>query len=465
MCYVRKLAKLVPAVLVGLAFGLGSAPGSAQVEATNSYIIQFVDEVPDDIRELVTTAGGTLDRLYREIGVGIATSDDPDFAGELESYVEVEKVTQDMRVKWTPDSVPAEKETFAIPEGHAVGLDPTTTALFACQWNMSQINAPGAWAQDEFGNPGVKVAVLDTGIDPMHQEFLPPKVDLGNSTSVLSFSPCGVDDTGTINDFFGHGTFVASQISTNTVAMAGVAPLSRIVAVKVLACDGFGSFGDVIAGIVHAANVPSVDVINMSLGAYFAKNLPGAGPLVGALNKAVNFAGSRGKLVVSSAGNSAANLDKHKNFISVPAQSGSGISIYATDIGDALASYSNFGRSGTWVGGPGGDKSGGSTISLSECLIPAVFQDGILGACSSFAFGGDRCAGGATYIVGAIGTSFAAPLVSGVAALVDGKMSNLGSLNRGQLKTILSRTADDLGRKGVDRIFSRGRVNAAQAVQ
>ncbi len=461
MSYLRKLVKLVPAVLVGLALGLGSGPGSAQVEPTNSYIIQFVDEVPDDIRELVTTAGGTLDRLYWEIGVATATSDDPDFVGELESYVEVGRVTQDMRVKWTPASVPAEKETFALPEGHAGGLDPTAPYFFSCQWTMSQINAPGAWAQDELGDPGVKVAVLDTGIDPNHIDLV-GRVDVGNSTSVLSFSPCGLAETGTINDLDFHGSFVASQITSNSIGMAGVAPLTTIVAVKVLSCSGVGSFGDVIAGIMHAANIPSVDVINMSLGAYFAKNLPGAGPLVGALNKAVNFAGSRGKLVVSSAGNSAANLDKDRNFTSVPAQSGSGISIYATDIGDALASYSNFGRSGTWVGGPGGDIFGGSTIPLSECLIPAVFQDGILGACSSFVSG---CAGDRFYVLDQSGTSFAAPLVSGVAALVDGKMSNLGSLNGGQLKTILSRTADDLGRKGVDRIFSHGRVNAAQAVQ
>ena len=72
--------------------------------------------------------------------------------------------------------------------------------------------------------------------------------------------------------------------------------------------------------------------------------------------------------------------------------------------------------------------------------------------------------GPGSYLIG-IGTSFAAPLVAGVAALVDGKASNAGALNGGQLKTILSKTAADLGRQGVDIDFSHGRVDAANAVR
>jgi subtilisin family serine protease len=60
------------------------------------------------------------------------------------------------------------------------------------------------------------------------------------------------------------------------------------------------------------------------------------------------------------------------------------------------------------------------------------------------------------------GTSFASPIVAGVAALVDGK--HAGTLDHGQLKTILSQSAVDLGTTGTDDLFSHGRVNASAAV-
>ena len=76
--------------------------------------------------------------------------------------------------------------------------------------------------------------------------------------------------------------------------------------VKVLNCAGFGSFADIIAGIVYAT-VNGADVINMSLSGRFAKHLPGGGPLVVAMNRATNFANRNGVLVVAAAGNNAAN--------------------------------------------------------------------------------------------------------------------------------------------------------------
>ena len=102
----------------------------------------------------------------------------------------------------------------------------------------------------------------------------------------------------------------------------------------------------------------------MSLGAGFNKNEKGAGLLVAALNKAVNYADRSGVLVVSSAGNDGLDLDHLGNVIYVPAQSGSGIAVSATGpVGFALgatnfsriASYTNYGTSVINVAAPGGD--------------------------------------------------------------------------------------------------------------
>jgi subtilisin family serine protease len=80
--------------------------------------------------------------------------------------------------------------------------------------------------------------------------------------------------------------------------------------------------------------------------------------------------------------------------------------------------------------------------------------------CSQFAFFAS-CSANAYLLSG--GTSFATPIVSGVAALVDAKAG--GALRGGQLKTALSQSAEDLGEPGTDDIFSHGRVNASRAVE
>jgi subtilisin family serine protease len=311
-----------------------------------------------------------------------------------------------------------------------------------------------AWAQGQFGSPAGKVAVLDTGVDPTHID-LAGRVDTADSVSVLTpgSSPCGGADESTFLDFFFHGTFVSSNITSNGIGMASVAPLTQVVAVKVLSCVGSGSFGDVIAGIDYAAGLPDVNVINMSLGAVFAKSHNGR--LLGALAKAVNFANGRGKLVVAAAGNNGLDLNHIGNVTEVPGESGTAIAIYATTIDQSLASYTNFGNK-TWVGAPGGDLPN-PAAALPGCPLPPSVQSLVLGACSSFSIF-FSCGSHASYLIGA-GTSFATPLVAGVAALVSGEQG--GGVNPGQLKTTLSQTADDIG---APNLFSHGRVNASNAV-
>jgi subtilisin family serine protease len=440
-------------------------PNFAKTAAVEPMDHHVVNGIPSDLAERVEALGGSVMRTHPEIGIAVVGGLTDEAADELAASDDISDVTRDISVQWIPDFDDMEAIDAPEAEGHVGGHDPTTAFWFPCQWNMTQANCPAAWAQGEFGNPNVKVAVLDTGVDPFHLD-LAGRIDVGNSVSMLS-SPSACDgvapDVGTFFDFNFHGSFVSGIIAGNGIRVTGVAPQTTIVGVKVLNCLGSGSFADIIAGILYAANLP-VDVINMSLGVPggFPKNVPGGGQLVAALNKAVNHAGSKGVLVVSSAGNDATNMDKDGNRAFVPAQSGSGIAIWAGDIDGNLASYSNFGRSGTLVGAGGGDNTPGSpNIPLPGCLLPAFGHDGIVSVCSTFSlfFG----CGPANVLFNGTGTSFSAPLVSGVAALVDGKYG--GSKNAGQLKTILKNSADDLGKKGTDGIYSHGRVNAGNAVQ
>jgi len=434
------------------------------VASASHFLIDVNGKIPADLADRVAAAGGTLDRVYPEIGYAYASSGAADFATLLGADQAIGDVTQDVFLQWTPE--PTQMVTAQAPTAAAPAADPTTAFFYPCQWNMRNIEADGAWALGELGDPNVKVAVLDSGIDPTHNDTV-GLIDLANSTSFLSpgSSPCnailGLPDEETYLDFRFHGTFVATQIVSNAAGIAAVAPDSRIVAVKVLNCNGSGSFGDIIAGILYAADLPDVSVINMSLGVPggIPKNLPGVSQLLAALNKTVNYAERQGKLVVSAAGNDGLDMDHSGNTVFLPAEAGSGIAAYATGWDDSLASYSNYGVSGTWVGAPGGDGSYPDP-PLPGCVVNQTSQGLVLGACSQFSvFYG---CGPSSYLVGA-GTSFASPIVAGVAALIDGQAG--GALNGHQLATQLAISADDLGDPGTDIIYSHGRVNAKKAVE
>lgn len=438
---------------------LSKKAAAGDTESADHFVVKFDGNI-GQLTAAVASAGGSLDRVHSEINYAQVSGISDAQAAQLGSADGIEQVTRDLIVQWLPHPDDLDLQTEAAAEGHVVG-DPTTAFFYPCQWNMSQINAPGAWAQGEFG-ANAKVAVLDTGVDPNHQD-LAGRIDIANSVSMLSTtSICDLfaPDQATFIDFNFHGSFVSGIVAGNGFGVTGVAPDAQIVGVKVLNCQGSGSFADVIAGILYASGVPGVEVINMSLGARFPKNAPGAAPLVAGLNKAVNFAATQGVLVVSSAGNNGVDLDHDRNFINTPAQSGSGISAWAGDVNGGLAGYSNHGRSGAWVGAGGGDLT--SISPLPGCSIPLVCHSFMTSVCSSSSLF-FNCGSGVNYLICGAGTSFSAPMVSGVAALVDGK--NGGALNGGQLRTVLSNTADDLGKKGVDNTFSHGRVNANNAVQ
>lgn len=430
--------------------------GASAWAAPTHYVVQATEALPANFSTMVTKAGGTVQKTF-PAGIALATSSNASFAASMAKQGFAGTVTADQAIQWVPSRAAAVKATLSGPSASSLPpVDPTTAFFYACQWNLQQIDAPGAWGKGQFGD-GMKIADLDTGTDPFHQD-LEGKVDLVESASVLTpgSSPCGAFDEETIFDLSFHGTFVTSMIAANGLGMAGVAPNSSIVAVKVLNCEGSGSFGDIITGIYYAASLPDVQFINMSLGAVFPKK--GAGSLIGALNTAVNYATSVGKMVVSAAGNNGIDLQHALNFTAVPCESGQDVCVYATNNQDTLASYTNFGASATWVGAPGGDFPDALDPN-ADCLFPADLQGLVVGACSEFVSGCDSA--NDFYTVGD-GTSFASPTVVGVAALVDG--AHGGTLSPTDMKSILAASADDLGKNGTDNLYSHGRVNASNAV-
>lgn len=317
----------------------------------------------------VASAGGTITWSHEKAGIASVSSDNPGFLAQASGDKAFKSAALDMMVQW--------QDPDFIEQGH---ITPGDETFFPLQWNMTAMEAPAAWAANCTGL-GVRIAINDGGIDPTHPD-LAPNMDTACSVSFVSGQPFNTE-TGT----FWHGMHVAgiAAAADNGTGVIGVAPEATLISVKVLH-DGTGSFGAVIGGILYAADPAAfgfgscarADIINMSLGALFNKRLPGGGPLVAALAKSVNFAASKGVLVVSAAGNDGLDLGQTADLVSVPAESGSGLAIAATgplDLAGVFgapgdprrpASYSNFGEGTTYVAAPGGDFGITATVDVNS---------------------------------------------------------------------------------------------------
>ena len=408
------------------------------VPTSGQHVFLMKGNISPDFASRVAAAGGMIVSSMDEIGVvvtsGLSDTDASALAGNND-------VARDYEGLWvSPDELQVSALSSAT-EINATARSPFAAAFLPFQWNMFQIHAPDAWATQAPTNP-VRVAILDSGLDPDHldQRGL---IDVASSTAFVASTkgpPAWADD-------FFHGTFVGSIVTSNNVGVAGVVPNNvKLVAVKVLNQNGSGSIGNVIAGIVYATN-QKVQVINMSLGLGFPKNVKGASTVLSAFNRALTYAHKSGVVVVSASGNDALDLQHDGNFVELPCEAGVQMCISATGLGDTFASYSNFGTNAINVAAPGGDGP-----------LPPPGQVGgwILGPCSS------RVCGSIGGYVIATGTSASAPHVSGLAAYL---FSVLGTQqNASQVITQIQQGADDIGKPGTDPLFGKGRINVFNTV-
>ncbi|MFI0418108.1 S8 family peptidase [Spongiactinospora sp. 9N601] len=189
--------------------------------------------------------------------------------------------------------------------------------------SVPQVGAPEAW-KSGFDGKGVKVAVLDSGIDRDHPDLRGKVTDERNFTTAQSAT-----------DRLGHGTHVASTIAgqgTGTPARKGVAPGAELVNGKVLNDSGQGSESEVLAGMEWAAREARADVINMSLG---GSATDGTDPLSVAVD---TLTAETGTLFVIAAGNEGTDYS-----VGSPGAATSALTVGAVDRNDALAEFSSRG--------------------------------------------------------------------------------------------------------------------------
>ncbi|MEA1894766.1 MAG: S8 family serine peptidase [Euryarchaeota archaeon] len=294
-------------------------------------------------------------------------------------------------------------------------------------WGVERIGAPIVHGYNR--GSGVKVAILDSGIDYNHPDLY------GNYVGGIDFVN-GDDDP---MDDYGHGTHCAGIVAAmdNEIGVIGVAPEASLYGVKVLNNRGNGQTSDIIAGIEWSVN-NDMQVLSMSLGGWQYSS---------ALHEACDAASNSGVLLVAAAGNRGSNWMPSGNvdIVDYPARYESVIAVAATDSMDERPYWSSTGAS-VELAAPGVD-------------INSTYWDD-------------------TYTT-KLGTSMACPHVGGTAALIlvtpedtardannDGTYETNGDgvWTNNEVRAILQATANDLGDPGRDNLYGFGLVNASKAV-
>jgi serine protease len=339
---------------------LTSATGEAEWDIPGQIVVDARDDLStSDISSLAADFGFSFvpTRLESSTRIEVAAAAIKDIPGLLA------RLAKDPRVEYA--------EPLAKVHAMFVPNDPDMKQ----QWHMARINASRAW---DFGiGRGVTVAVVDTGIACEDHGPFAKGSDLKTTECVPGWNFVAGNEHA--NDDQGHGTHVAGTIAQSTnngFGVTGVAFGARLMPVKVLNEEGWGTTADVADGIRWAAD-NGAHVINLSLGGPRNSRI---------LQSAVDHARKMGVVVVAAAGNTGSS-------VGYPGASDGVIGVSATNADDKLAQFSSRGK-GVDIAAPG--------VKVVQQTI-----------CEK---GRNNC----VIFPGWNGTSMASPHVAGAAALVMG---------------------------------------------
>ena len=242
-------------------------------------------------------------------------------------------------------------------------------AYFGSLWGMTAIGAPTAW-DTSVGQPGVVVASIDTGVDYTHPDLA---ANMWHNPGEIAGNAIDDDGNGYVDDVYGidtayetsdpwdpngHGTHTSGTmagVGNNGVGVAGVCWSAQIMALEYLDKDGSGWTSDAIECI----NYMTWEKVYHGVNVVAANCSWGGGGYNQSLYDAIAAAGNAGIVVVCSAGNGGPDGvgDNNDYSPSYPSSYDCAniISVAATDSGDYLASFSNYGAASVDLAAPGVD--------------------------------------------------------------------------------------------------------------
>jgi len=367
---------------------VSAAPKSSKAEPPARKIVIFDSSVANEAAQekLLAKFGGVkIKRLPLVRGMVVALPPQANLRGEAG----ILRVDEDAEVTALGKPAPA-----PVPQ--------------TIPWGISRVGANLAWPQTT--GAGIKVAVVDTGIDLSH-----PDLKVYGGYNAIYPAKTAADDNG-------HGTHVAGIIAAlnNSVGVVGMGPQINLYAVKVLDRRGSGYVSDIIEGLDWAIQ-NGIQVVNMSLG---------TNSDVQSFHDAITRARNAGIVLVAAAGNDGAAVDYPGAYPEV-------IAVAATDSANNVAYWSSR--------GPEVD------LAAPGVSIYSTYKGGTYKTLS--------------------GTSMATPHVTGAAALVlttsvgAYDLDADGMWDPAEVQNKLEATATDLGAAGKDTLYGAGLLNAFAAIQ
>ncbi len=432
------------------------------------YLIAFRNgTLPGEAQAYVRSAGTRILRRYSASNIAVVQADPgSDDAATLAALAAQPNVTIAVHDRIVSAHALTVRPALSVTTGTPPNPYDTYYTSTPQSWAVVQAggygaNVPGGPAYgpwDTTRGAGVRIAILDSGVDGHHPDIAPnlalnlSEIDQTPNTGLPS--PC---DTGTPDDQQGHGTWVASlaagAMGRGTGLTIGVAPAASILNIKVIerlpdpsstALDiatqcKTGQAGGLLSWVLQGiddAVAQHADVINLSLGTLIDLNTGEGAGLQALFNQATYGATQAGAVVVASAGNDGVELSNPR-YIEIPAQSRGVLAVVAStnpacaeDLAaggtcaagpKTLPYYSNFGAALNAVAAPGGSYPDGPESGVSGWVLGAC-SSGLAGTAdgppsdAAHSFGCFNL-GHAQYVQ-AMGTSASAALVSGAAALV-----------------------------------------------
>lgn len=403
------------ALLVSSTSNVSAQPVQTQERMPGQVLVKFKENTPQGVvnAELRRHNGKVADQIA---GIGTLVVNIPDSAVDRV----VDALSHNPNVEFAEPNFISKAIDFPVDA-------PNDANFSGKQWGLensgqvvggqigtvdADIDAQAAW-NTTTGTSAlgpVLIAVLDTGIDQAHPD-LSSKISANKDFT----------GSGSVDDFYGHGTHVggiAAASTNNTDGVAGTCPDCMLLNGKVLNNSGSGANSWIANGIIWAAD-NNAKVINLSLGSSLKSYT---------LESAVNYAWGKGVVVVAAAGNSG---NPSKLY---PAAYNNVIAVAATDNRDRKAYFSNYGSKWVDVAAPGANIF--STFPTHPYSI-------------NKALGYDF----------ASGTSMATPFTAGVAALI---WSTPYGTSNSAVRARLESTADRI--TGTGTYWSAGRINAGKAV-